>query len=76
MIGTGTLVGTLHLGPQFDQFDLAATHQHLLGAYLGLGALWGQNPTTTDTFTGQVEQISGANPTVSALGVYSYILPT
>ena len=71
--GTGTLVGTLHLGPEYDQFNLAGTDLNLLGVYLGAGFLWGQNPTSTDVFTGQAEQVGGANATVSALGAYSHI---
>jgi RHS repeat-associated protein len=74
VIGTGTLIGTLHLGPEYDQFNLAGTRLNLPGLYLGAGFLGGQNPTSTDTFTGQVEQVGGPNPTVSALGVYSRIL--
>lgn len=71
--GTGLLVGTLHLGPEYDQFNLAKTNLDILGLYLGAGFLWGQNPTSTDVLTGQVEQVGGANATVSALGAYSHI---
>jgi RHS repeat-associated protein len=71
--GTGSLVGTLHLGPEYDQFNLAGTDLNLLGVYLGAGFLWGQNPTSTDVFTGQAEQVGGPNATVSALGAYSHI---
>ncbi|HUA85988.1 MAG TPA: RHS repeat-associated core domain-containing protein, partial [Bryobacteraceae bacterium] len=72
-VGTGILAGTLHLGPEFDQFRLDATRQNIFGLYLGLGFLWGQNPMITDMFTREPEQVGGANPSVSALGVYSLI---
>jgi RHS repeat-associated protein len=72
--GTGSIVGTLHLGPEYDQFNLAGTRLNLLGLYLGLGALGGQNPTNTDPITGQINETGGINPTASAVAVYSRVL--
>ena len=72
-VGTGILAGTLHLGPEFDQYKLDATRQSVFGLFVSAGVLWGQNPTVTDTFTGQPGQTGGTNPSVSAVGVYSLI---
>jgi RHS repeat-associated protein len=72
-IGTGIFAGTLHLGPEFDQFKLDGTTQNLFGLYASAGFVWGQNPTKPDPFSGQTEQIGGPNASVSLLGAYSLI---
>jgi RHS repeat-associated protein len=71
-VGTGTIVGTLHLG-QEPSDDLSATNQSLVGGYFGAGFLWGQNPTVTDTFPGDTREVGGANPTGFAQFAYSYL---
>jgi RHS repeat-associated protein len=72
-VGTGTLVGTLHLGQEPDTKDLTKTSQNLTGWYFGTGLLWGQNPTTVDTFGGESRQVGGPNPVGSAQFAYSNI---
>jgi RHS repeat-associated protein len=74
VIGTGIVAGTLHLGPEYDQFKLDALRQDVRGLYLTAGILWGQNPVATDPFAGRAEQVGGPNPSVSALGVYSHVV--
>lgn len=65
-IGTGTLVGTLHLGQEASE-DVSKTRQWLTGWYFGAGLIWGQNPTVTNTFTDtSPAQVGGPNPTAFA----------
>jgi RHS repeat-associated protein len=66
--GTGVVNATLHLGKEYDQFNLKDKVLNIGGWTFGAGFVWGQNPTLTSTlFPDQLpEEVGGANPVASA----------